>query len=614
MASRTADVLKADPLPGSMNPSRDRPTLGRGRPTRSRRRRLHSGPVVAAPRRAVAIAAILLAGLSATSGVPAAHAAPTASELSNCVSNVTGVARPERVKRAVCATVISALASIGPRLGLAVIPLESKQRADGFQLEFAAHADPAEPRADAGTEFNGASPCFVQLYPHFWKPLSAKVGREGRRELTHEVVHCYQDVVWGSEAVSRDAPKFISEGTAEYLADDAVGYAGRPSWWPVWFNPARPQPSLLKRSYDALGWYALIARVTGSLWPRMATAWRAYSSSGSEAFIRAIDGDEEEVEKAWGPSLVNHPSWGAAWVTTGPGLAPGEHSVGAYYAATGKLQEWAGEVDLDPPVHVSDRFVLIRVSGGYGAVHDESGHQLVGFVDQLFCTDPHGCPIKYETCDNGTNITVPRLNVRYTLAVSSGAAGGEYTVASYNNVNSIAPSVSPCDPDTSGVSRAALEHYAADPCGLLTSMQVEGATGLHPRPLEPPTDEPEEGIVPSTHAPPKEEGEVGFTSAKGGVCLWNLEQPIEQDFLIAQASIEEQPWLELASETALRSTEEVRGLGEDAICVNGPYAQGLVPALYIELNSEWYLGVSGGHSCAAVIEMGKEAYTEVEGF
>jgi hypothetical protein len=568
--------------------------------------------VVAALRRAGAIAAILLAGLYATIGVAAAGAAPTASQLSNCVANVTGAARPGGVKRAVCATVISALASIGPRLGLAVIPLESKPGANGFQLEFSPTPHPTEPAAEAGTGFQGASPCFVQLYPHFWKPLSSKLGRQERLVLTHEIVHCYQDVVWGSEAVGIDVPKFISEGTAEYLGLDAVGYADSPSWWPAWFNPARPQPSLLKRSYDALGWYALIARVTGSLWPRMVAAWRAYVSSGPEAFIRAIDGDEEDVEKAWGPSLVNHPSWGAPWVTTGPGVAPGEHSVGVYYAATGKLQEWAGEVDRNPPVRTTQRFVLIRVSGGYGAVHDESGHQLVGFVDQLFCTDPHGCPTEYETCENGTNITVPRLDVRYTLAVSSGAAGGEYTVASYNNVNSIAPSVSPCDPDTSGVSRAALEHYAGDPCGLLTSSQVEGATGLHPRPVEPPDNEPEEGIV-STHGPPKEGGEVGFSSPKGGLCLWNLEQPIEQDFLIAQASIEEQPWPELASETALRSTKEVHGLGEDAICANG-YVQGLVPALYVELNSEWYLGVSGGHSCADAIEMGKEAYAEVEGF
>jgi hypothetical protein len=63
----------------------------------------------------------------------------------------------------------------------------------------------------------------------------------------------------------------------------------------------------------------------------------------------------------------------------------------------------------------------------------------------------------------------------------------------------------------------------------------------------------------------------------------------------------------------LGHAQEVGGLGADAICQNG-YVQGLVPALYIELNSDWYLGVSGGHSCAAAIEMGKEAYSAVQGF
>jgi len=63
-----------------------------------------------------------------------------------------------------------------------------------------------------------------------------------------------------------------------------------------------------------------------------------------------------------------------------------------------------------------------------------------------------------------------------------------------------------------------------------------------------------------------------------------------------------------------RGVEEVHGLGEDAVCNDGAYVQGLVPALYIELNSDWYLGVSGGHSCAEAIEMGRDAYAEVEGF
>jgi hypothetical protein len=566
--------------------------------------------VVAGVRRNGAIAGVLFAGLSATIGAPVADATPTAGQLSNCVANVTGVARPQAVKRAVCAGVISALASVGPRLGLAVIPLESKPGANGFQLEFSPTADPAEPNADAGTDFNGASPCHIQLFPAFWKALASKLGAQRRLVLTHEVVHCYQDVVWGSEEVVAAVPKFILEGSAEYLGDDAVGYGDSPSWWPPWFNPARPQRSLLDRSYDALGWYALVARVTGSLWPRMVGAWRAYVSGGSDAFIHALGGDGEDVETAWGPSLVNHHSWGSPWISSGTGLGPGEHSVGTYNASTGKLQAWAGEVDRNPPG--GGRLVLIRVSGGYGAVHDESGHHLVGFVDQLFCTDPHGCPIKFETCENGTRITVPRLDPHYTLAVSSGAAGGEYTVAGYSDVNSIAPDVSPCDPDTSGVTKSALEHYAGDPCALLTSSEIQGATGLQPRPPEPPPSGESEG-PPAPAKPLTESGEVGLASPQGGLCIWNLEQPIEQDFLIAQAAIQEKPWLEVTGEPNLHGAQEVDGLGEDAICQNG-YVQGLVPALYIELNSDWYLGVSGGHSCADAIEMGKEAYAAVEGF
>jgi hypothetical protein len=568
---------------------------------------LYSAAVLAALRRFGAIVAIVFACLSATVGASVAAAAPTAGQLSSCVANLSGVARPAAVKRAVCAEVISELASVGARLGLAVIPLESEPGANGFQLEFAAHPDPGEPAAKAGTDFNGASPCYVQLFPRFWKSLSSTLVAEGRRVLTHEVVHCYQNVVFGTQAAVDAVPNFILEGSAEYLADDAVGYAASPSWWLAWFNPADPQPSLLKRSYDALGWYALTARVTGSLWPRMVAAWRAYRSAGSEGFIHALGADAKKVEMAWGPSLVNRAAWGSPWISSGPGLAAGEHSLGVHRANTGKLQPWAGEVDNDPPG--SGRLVLIRVSGGYGAVHDESGHRLVGFVDQLFCTDTHGCPIKFETCDNGTKITVPRLDPRYTLVVSSGSAGGEYTVAGYSNVNLIAANVSPCDPDTSGVSQSALEHYAANPCELLSGSQVQEATDEQPRPRE-----PAEAGEPAPATSAAQFGEVALASPKAGLCEWNLEQPIEQDFLIAQAAIQEKPWLEVTALSSSNGVVDVHGLGEDAVCNNGAYVQGLVPALYIELNSDWYLGVSGGHSCGAVIQMGRDAYAEVEGF
>ena len=38
--------------------------------------------------------------------------------------------------------------------------------------------------------------------------------------MTHEVIHCYQNVVWGSVAIHLAIPPWITEGTALYLAAD----------------------------------------------------------------------------------------------------------------------------------------------------------------------------------------------------------------------------------------------------------------------------------------------------------------------------------------------------------------------------------------------------------
>ena len=251
----------------------------------------------------------------------------------------------------------------------------------------------------------------------------------------------------------------------------------------------------------------------------------------------------------------------------------------------GELPAWSGELDQDPPG--SGRLVLVRVSGGYGAVHDASGHKLTGIVDQLFCTDPRGCPVKDETCHNGTSITVPRVDGKYLLAVSSGATEAHFSVGRYSNVNSIPADISPCENGGSPIAKSALTRFAEDPCELLSNGDWDTATGIEPA-----------------------ESNVALASPQGGLCEWQLSEPVETDFLLGQAAIQERPWLELAG--GYQGAQAVGGLGEQAFCAtgHGP-VQGLVPALYIELNSDWYLGVSGGSSCAAVTLLGQRAYARV---
>lgn len=540
------------------------------------------------------IAALVAAGLVFAQ---AAAASPTAAQVSNCVANVVGASQPASVKRAYCSEAIGAVSSIGSRLGLPIIPLISTPGADGFQLEFSATANPSEPTADAATGFNGGSPCYITVYPRLWK--SAKTaGRRVHLVLLHEVVHCYQGVVWGSEAILNAAPKFILEGSAEYLAVVAAGYSSapdEPSWWPDWFDPSGPQPSLLRRSYDAIGWYALLAQVRGSLWHVMPGAWRAYLSGGADAFIDALGGATKAVEEEWGPALLNYPPWGAPWITKGVGIPPDSYAHGVVGASGGSLPAWSGEVDYHAPT--SNGLLLVHVTGGYGAVHDHSGHQAIGITDQVFCQDQSkfGCGFKNKTCDNGTNITVDKLYGSYDVAVSSDDGPASFIVRKYTNVNDIPSDISPCD---AGVSTATLKYYGEHPCLLLFSTDTN--TNM-----------------------PTSTGETVWneddTSPLGGLCSWGTQAADGNIPVDGQIAIQQEPWVQIEAQNMASNAEDVGGLGEQAFCDPGPpYNPGYIPALYIELNSDWYLGVTGSPpgaskgSCNALRGAGHEALSRLD--
>ncbi|HXW78979.1 MAG TPA: hypothetical protein VEJ84_05745, partial [Acidimicrobiales bacterium] len=497
----------------------------------------------------------------------AAQANPTAAQIANCVANVGGVAVPASLKRSYCSEVIGDLSLVGPRLGLPVIPLISKPRANGFSLDFSATPDPSDPDADAATGFYGASPCSIVIYPRLWKSTAST---RVHLSLLHEVVHCYQGVVWGSQEAVADAPPFIREGSATYLAVVAAGYSsapGAPSQWLSWFNPSGPQPSLLTRSYDAMGWYALLAQVRGSLWGVMVRAWRAYQSGGRDAFIETLGGDTTAVEQEWGPALVNNSLWGSPWVAQGVGIPHGAYADGTSGESAGSLPVWSGLVDYDPPT--GKMLLLVHVTNGYAAVHDLYGNQAVGFTDQLFCQDrtAYHCGYKPVTCDNGTNITVDKLYGRYTLAVSSDASPASFTVGEYSDVNDIPSDISPCD---AGVPMEVLMYYGNHPCLLLFDTDSNSNTTTV------------SGQVVWSEA---------ATSPLGGLCSWGTQTKQGIIPVGGQIAIQKEPWTQVES-MRFSTAKDVGGLGEEAFCNPGA-STGYTPGLFVELNSDWYLGATG---------------------
>lgn len=411
----------------------------------------------------------------------------------NCRHWVTAPANVDHsLLEGVCADVVSDLAGIGTRLGLPVLAPTSSRLTDPLAIVFAPTNENSKTLAVTGY-FNGVKhhlkpgspgegfvtePCQITLFPLMYDNEHALLGGVSDRLhvlLSHEVVHCYQDVVFTyKEATDGSLPAFLTEGSATYLATSYAGYGeqGTPSFWSQgWLGI--PGRDLTGRGYDAVGWYSLVAHVTGNdLWSKMVDAWRTFESGGSSAFISALGGDSVSVERAWGASMVNQPTWGDAWTTPGIGVPIGAKPAeiaGVLGAAGGSnggtLQPWAAVIDKEPSV--PDGLLEISVSGGYASAHDDLGHSALGFTDAVFCVGSKACRDTGVACTSGgAPLNLAPLTTPFTVAVNSIDTDARYTITSITSPENPATpvdlpsSAGDCTPPTG---KTAIAYSEGDP-------------------------------------------------------------------------------------------------------------------------------------------------------
>ena len=177
----------------------------------------------------------------------------------------------------------------------------------------------------------GYSPCNITVYHNTWQSedvSDGKISDQLHVQLTHEVVHCYQNTVWGSNAIANSIPDWIKEGTAIWLAADDTKLLEplvASQWRDGYFY--RPERALTNRTYDAYGYYALLDHLGRDMWGLMKPAWQAAAAAAktttvnsSNAFIDVLHGDANEVREAWAPSYLRQDGWGDPWIAYGFGL------------------------------------------------------------------------------------------------------------------------------------------------------------------------------------------------------------------------------------------------------------------------------------------------------
>ena len=125
------------------------------------------------------------------------------------------------LEEGVCADVVSDLAGIGARLGLPVLAPTNSRLTDPLAIVFAPRIENSGTLAVSGY-FNavktpGSSnagfvrePCQITLYPLLYGGESASLGGVSDRLhviLSHEVVHCYQAVVFTYAEATTGCPR-----------------------------------------------------------------------------------------------------------------------------------------------------------------------------------------------------------------------------------------------------------------------------------------------------------------------------------------------------------------------------------------------------------------------
>jgi hypothetical protein len=355
---------------------------------------------------------------------------------------VTADAPAATVAEAVRDDLFATITHIGQKLGLPVIreglflkdvtltlTEESGLRKDGSYTFWL---------TQSALESGHYSPCNLTLYKNMWsketagQPLSATM----HVTLTHEVIHCYQYQVINDVVISDLMPPWIMEGSAIWLAGNDTGIVEpmTPGMWTTHIM-GQPETALTARTYDAYGWYALLDHLGRPMWSLIADAWRgaatSVGSARSEAFIGVLNGDADDLRRAWAPLHAREESWNDPWVPYGLGLPPDVRAPRTPVVASGAGYT-ASLPDRSNAVYTvtgSEGEIVLVETDGLANAHDGAVHSALAFSSQRFCvTGDCICPPR--TARAGDHMADTDMLLPFVVAFQAPAGGAGQRISS----------------------------------------------------------------------------------------------------------------------------------------------------------------------------------------
>ncbi|HEX6969752.1 MAG TPA: hypothetical protein VF174_13205 [Micromonosporaceae bacterium] len=244
-------------------------------------------------------------------------------------------------------------------------------------------------------------------------------GRSAMSTIAHEVWHCFQLDV--NARAFESGPLWMIEGQAEWAGEAYVGgSSSSASGWDTWL--LTPENALTRRSYDAIGLYA-VAESSG------AETWENLLPMLGKAAVAAVEtlfgGPAAQAVRAQSQALVRFPEMGRQWESYGPGITDARTETWLRVSGDepSEVSARAGRLAVFPvrlDIGVSE-VVRIAVQGGTAGAVALPGAGTVALEpggSVHFCMAPGGC-----FCPDGTELEAPRASSG-TGAASIGAVNG----------------------------------------------------------------------------------------------------------------------------------------------------------------------------------------------
>ncbi|HWL42434.1 MAG TPA: hypothetical protein VNQ73_05780 [Ilumatobacter sp.] len=265
-----------------------------------------------------------------------------------------------------------------------------------------------------------AQACQIRL-----APLALKMSESTlMKTLAHELVHCYQARAVGATSISK-MPDWLIEGFPSFVAEtvgQSIGNTTPNYWWDKWFK--RPGVQLYGRTYDALGFYAVVQQAGGDPFRRYIPA--LLTRDNSAAYQELIGGVADHFGTIWGATHFRQPERGLFWDLDGPGVTGYRPALppstitngGGNASALDEAQAAADLFDLRAEVVIIELAGPIKARASFAGQADE-----VITGPQEWCTLGYPCVCPDDTARAGT-IVDQAPAAQLAIGAAGIAAGG----------------------------------------------------------------------------------------------------------------------------------------------------------------------------------------------